>query len=338
MNLVKQNIDVRKILDYYSVKNISSYGDEINFSCPFPEHHRGDQRPSSYINSESYKYNCFGCDREGSIVTFVAELEDMELKEAEQFLFSDGFIGEYLEQNSLQEYLLSIVNKKPEQIKTVNENALKLFEVDWDKAWQAYIKMTLPKSLRQLFNRNFKPQTLRGFDIGYDIVSNRITIPCRNISGDIVGFKGRSVNPSQRPKYLNLGDREEKMFYGFGPYKVGNYVWGLDSADENGIIVEGELDAIWLRQNGYYGAVSLGGSNPTKKQISQMGSVFSSAVLLLDPDQAGEKAARNLKDALIKYFPVRIASCFEGKDPQQHNPQQLHKVIHEAKTTLIKEI
>jgi DNA primase len=331
MKSQKRNIDVTKILEYYSVNNLSTYGDEINFSCPFPEHYRGDQRPSSYINTESYKYNCFGCERDGDIFTFVAEIEDMRPEEAEEFLLSDGFISEYLEKTSLQEYLSSIVNKTPKKTKTVNENALKLFSVNWDKAYKAYIEMKLPKSLRQLFNRNFRVETLKEFDIGYDLISNRITIPCRNEDGKLVGFKGRATNDQQSPKYLNLGDREEKIRYGFTPYKVGDYVWGIDSADENGIIVEGELDAIWLRQNGFAGAVSLGGSNPTKKQKQKLASVFSSVVLLLDPDPAGEKAVQNLKSSLIKYYPVRIASCLPGKDPAQHNKQELKKVISQAK-------
>lgn len=335
MNSVQQNIDIEKILEYYSIKNISTYGDEINFSCPFPEHYRGDQRPSSFINSTNYKYNCFGCEREGTIFTFVAELEDMEPKEAEAFLLSNDFIAEYLTSTSLQEYLKSIVNKAPKKKpRQINENTLMLFSVDWESAWAAYIEMKLPKSLGQLFNRNFTVETLNKFDIGYDIISNRITIPVRDRNGILVGFKGRAVNSRQSPKYLNLGDREEKIFYGFSPYKVGNYLWGLDSADENGIIVEGELDAIWLRQNGYTGAVSLGGSNPTKQQISLAASAFSNVVLLLDPDKAGEKAARKLKSALVKFFPVRVATCMPDKDPAQHNSEQLKQIISKAKHTL----
>lgn len=328
-------INVEEILEYYSLNNISSYGDEVNFSCPFPEHHRGDQRPSSYINTETGRYNCFGCDRSGSIVTFVAELESISTENAEQ-LIEKGFTQEFLEKNSLTDYLKRVAEPKEEvREQTISEHALDQFKVDWYKASDAWVEQQLPSRLCSLFDRGFSPDILTVWQIGYDQKSKRISIPARNEDGVLVGFKGRATDKRQTPKYSNLGDRPNKpIYYGFKPYKIGNIVWGLNSASEDGIIVEGELDAIWLRQAGYEGAVSIGGSNPTKRQTALFRQRLRSATLFFDKDEgkiAGDKAERKLTNSLLQSFPVKIASCLPGKDPQQHTKEELHRVIENAK-------
>lgn len=334
MSFQNANINVVEILNYYNCRNISEYSEEVNFSCPFPEHKRGDQRPSSYINKETLQYNCFGCHREGNLVNFVAELEDVPVRTAEQII-EGGFTEHFLQKNSLQEYLKKVTEEKePEQDTILSRHTLALFAVDWYKAYGAWEKNKLPKRLSLLFDRGFAPSTLNNYQIGYDTKSNRITIPCYDENEFLVGFKGRATSKNQKPKYANMGDRPDRpKYYGFGPYKVGKYVWGISSAAPNAIIVEGELDAIWLRQNGF-NAVAIGGSNPTKRQIQTIKNYCNSAVLLLDDDEAGKKAARKLEKSLLQSIPVKTASCLPGKDPQDMTQKELLTQISHRKTLL----
>src|SRR5690606_27203714 len=114
-------------------------------------------------------------------------------------------------------------------------------------------------------DRGLTKETLKEYQFGFDKSYGRITIPIRDEDKNLIGFKARSIK--DEPKYIILGDKK-KPKYGFSPYKVGDYVYfAYDIEPKWVIIVEGEIDAIKLRQQGF-NAVSLGGSNPTRRQMS----------------------------------------------------------------------
>jgi DNA primase len=325
-------INVEEILEYFSVRNIRPVGDEVQFSCPFPEHARGDRNPSSSINRKNGKWHCFGCGRSGTLISFVAEYEKVAPSQVTKWLR-----GEYgLQARTLVSEFDSILNTVSANYveRILPEQVLELFRVDWHRCYEAYLSKDLPRRLSILFERSFSPDTLSFYNFGYDKRTNRITIPVRNLEGSLVGFKGRSTSYRDRPKYLSIGDKGETVYYGFPTVKVTNYVYLIGSAsDEHGIIVEGELDAIRLREYGYKGSVALGGSNPSKAQIQQIKNRFSSITLLLDPDEAGDKEHRKLNDSLLHYMPVRIAELSES-DPADTPKEQIDQIIKQAQTKL----
>jgi DNA primase len=187
--------------------------------------------------------------------------------------------------------------------------------------------------LRLLFNRGFSPDTLTKWGIGYDGHSRRLSIPFRNVEGNLVGFKGRSTKRYDKPKYVGIGDKSDKKYYGFSTVKTSNYIFGLNSASGDAIIVEGEFDAISLRERGFPGAVAIGGSNISDKQLLSLKRQFPRITTLFDPDDAGRKAERFLSKNLISSIPVSIARL-ENNDPADSSTQEIEYAIEQAKSAI----
>lgn len=334
-----ERLDIEKILRKYNVRNISRRGDEIQFSCPFPEHIHGDRNPSSAINSTTGQYHCFSCGRKGSLVNFIADMEAVPLSRANRWL--EETAGEEINKEGSLRKLVDALMKKDEPDERrdkwiIPDNYIGNFAVDWFKASEAFKEGRLPRGLSLPFKRGFTPKTLLTFQIGFDSLTERLSIPVRDSLGRLVGFKGRATNPNEMPRYKSLGDKKGSN-YGFPTCKVHKYVFGLYASGPDIIIVEGEFDVMWLWQNGIKNAVALGGSNPSKEQIAQIREMAESVTLMLDPDEAGTKAERQLVKNLVGYVPVRIA-FLEGSDPADTKPEDLHRILSQTQYALTNKI
>jgi DNA primase len=336
-----QKVDFEKILNYFNIRNAHRSGSDIQFSCPFPDHYRGDRNPSAGINTGSGVWHCFSCGRKGTLISFVADLEGVSQAVAARWIregFDDSFGRETTA--AMLENAIKEKESGPKTNSPIPKAALDIFYVDWDLAYEAYNNKSLPKRLTYIFDRGFLPHTLKAYSIGYDSHSKRITIPLHNGSGDLLGFKGRATKLSQSPKYLGVGDREY-TYYGFPTCKTSDLVFGIETvnpSDDYVIIVEGEFDALMLRQNGFETAISLGGSNTSDSQIQMIKENCSRAILLLDPDKAGKKAERNLSKSLLPFLPLKIAEVPKGLDPAEMTTDQITQAITQAKNPLQKHI
>jgi DNA primase len=325
-------IDYKKILEYYNVRNVRFYNKQAQFSCPFPEHYRGDRNPSAGINTETGKWHCFSCGRKGSIETFIADLEQIPVAIATRWL-REGFSASFIEKVSCTNLLKKALREKPKyKQKKLLKSAVDLFYVDWDKAYEAYNNESLPSRLSYIFDRGFLPSTLKEAKIGFDPKSRRITIPLFSPEGDLLGFKGRSTHSNELPKYLGIGDREY-TYYGFPTCKTHELVFGIQSvnpSDEYVIIVEGEFDALMMKQYGFNNTIALGGSSLSEEQIKSIKQNCSKAVLMLDPDKSGKIAERKLRKALLRYMPLRIAKIPDGLDPAEMSKKQINYVLQKS--------
>ena len=72
-----ENIDYEKIYTYY-LDDYKIRRDELICSCPFHDEYT----PSFNANLENGVYHCFGCGAKGNVITFVAEMENINNKEA----------------------------------------------------------------------------------------------------------------------------------------------------------------------------------------------------------------------------------------------------------------
>jgi DNA primase len=73
----KQEADFEQILRHYSVK-LRGSGRQRMALCPF---HR-DTKPSCSINLERRIFHCFGCGARGSVLDFVARIENVPILDA----------------------------------------------------------------------------------------------------------------------------------------------------------------------------------------------------------------------------------------------------------------
>ena len=69
-----------QVLEAYGYRPIKK-GVKNFICCPF----HGDKNPSCEVDFNKGLYHCFGCDKSGDALTFVAEIEGLNLKDADQF-------------------------------------------------------------------------------------------------------------------------------------------------------------------------------------------------------------------------------------------------------------
>lgn len=117
--------------------------------------------------------------------------------------------------------------------------------------------------------------------IGYDPLSNRITIPIRSPIGDLCGIKGRLFGPSDEynPKYLYLEKTvKSKLLYGL--YENRDYIKNSKYL----FITEAEKGVLQLASMGIRNAVSTMGKTISKHQVELITRTGCIAVLSYDKD------------------------------------------------------
>ena len=160
--------------------------------------------------------------------------------------------------------------------------------------------------------RGFSRETLRYWEIGYDLARHRVTFPVRNGQGVLLGFSTRTTDPYEFPKYLHMGFRKGSVLYG-------------ESYSQNDRVVvgEGNPDALALHQllGHKYKAVSTLGSLVSREQIRKL---FKYRVVLLsfDKDSPGVAATRSVGDRLEamghrEVFVIDFLDFPDAKDPAE---------------------
>jgi DNA primase len=186
-----------------------------------------------------------------------------------------------------------------------------------------------------MLERGFAPEMLDLWQIGYDDISGRVTIPVRDVDGKLVGFKGRDWTGERQPKYLIIGDggnRESR--YGFDTYRKSEHVFGLGTTRGSDlIIVEGELNVIAMWQHGFTNAVGVAGSEFSTTQCRLITRYASTATVFFDADEAGYKGALKVVDMLAPLIPVRVASCSDG-DAAEITTEQATEALKRATSSL----
>lgn len=332
-------IDVLDLLESTGIRNISQSGGEVNFSCPLPTHLNGDSRPSARMNIRTTAWICHGCGARGNAITFLALYKELPETVAKRLL-EERYGGQTTAAiGTLTEEVERIMDGKQEEERPrvpPHESWIGAFYCPW-RMWDAMRPAPLPGEY--MLERGFRAQDLERWQIGYDEVSDRITIPIRDRDGTLVGFKGRDWTGTRQPKYLILGDNERRApRYGFETYRKSEYVFGLDrfvaldSAQEM-IIVEGELNTIVMHSYGYTNTVGVAGSEFSETQRRLVCSVARSAVTFFDDDQAGQKGTWKVIDALVPFMPVRAVLGAPG-DAAELDKGTIINLIDSARSSL----
>ena len=139
--------------------------------------------------------------------------------------------------------------------------------------------------------------TQRKWGIGYDVLSQRITLPIRTSTGEIMAIKGRlNGNPEEfEPKYLYIenGPMSQTLF---------GYSENYSSLYENEIIVvESEKSVLILDSWGYNNVVALGSNSLSPTQAKLLISLNPKRVIfMLDKSLSLDNTKRNAD--LLKTF------------------------------------
>jgi DNA primase len=138
--------------------------------------------------------------------------------------------------------------------------------------------------LSKLFKKDgISYSTQKEFEVGYDLSTNRFTIPIRDELSTLVGVKGRYVLkdcPSGEDKYIYLEPcAKSKLLYGL--YKTISYIREAGFV----IVVESEKNVMLLWEYGIRNVVAIGGHILSKVQVEKITRLgINEVVLCYDED------------------------------------------------------
>ncbi|MDD5634525.1 MAG: DNA primase [Candidatus Omnitrophica bacterium] len=357
--------EIDRILDATDIVEIVSdrvplkkVGRNFKACCPF----HNEKTPSFIVSPEKQIFHCFGCGAGGNAIGFLMKQDNMDFPEAVEFLArkagidisrftreqgdSDSLFKKLYELNKLaatffQNTLRSDTGKKAlEYLKKrgVDNEILSMFRIGYAQdSWDALIKHCRAKKVEQGLLGKAGLTVPSAKDAGeYDRFRGRIVFPIFNEKGEVSAFGARVMDDSL-PKYLNSPETIV--------YNKSNVLYGLNFAKkairEMGyvIIVEGYMDVILPVQYGVLNIVATSGTALTPKQIRTLKKYADTAVVLFDPDQAGETVSLRGLDILIEEgMKVRLATLPEGDDPdsfvKKNGKDGFLKIIDQAKDLL----
>jgi len=325
-------VDIEHMLSSMGVENVASRGDEVQFSCPFPGHAYGDRNPSNSMNKETTAWNCFGCHRAGNAITFVAMFEG--ISPAKAFHWLNQAYNKSYQSKDAATVLEECIGKSEKTNKIVSNTTITngpVRTVNWAKVAENI--GNAPESLVYMLERKFAPVTLSAYEISYDEISDRIAIPIKNKSGELVGYKARTPYDNVAPRYIVLGDVGGDSTYQFKPCKISLEVFNLHRYSSGDVIIcEGELNAIMLTQLGYR-AIAISGSNPSDYQLEAIANTFDEVILFLDSDKAGKKCLKKISKELEFNCVVKTVAEHEG-DACSLTANECHTLIKQSQSSL----
>jgi len=293
--------------------------------CPF---HGGGQEktPSFKVDPDLKMYHCFGCQKGGSVIGFVMEMENLSYPEALKNLarktgveiqYDESSSGKNDEEDdSVKEQLFDLykrttvtfqhfLKEKPEgqdalkyvKDRGVTPEMIELFKLGYSPSNREFLFSFLKQKgysdeflgKSGLFSSNYK---------NIPMFSGRLMFPITDRQGRIVAFGGRALpgvlqsDGKEPPKYINSPETEI--------YKKRQTLFALDLAkpairqSKAVYIVEGYMDVIAMHQAGVTNAVAPLGTAFTDEQaqwLKRWG--VDKIILIFDNDEAGQKAAFN---------------------------------------------
>ncbi len=308
--------------------------------CPF----HSEKTPSFTVFPATSSYYCFGCGAGGDVVTFVMQTENLEYREAIEFLAKRA--GIKVEEN--YEKRESVPTVKRDRMLELNKEAARFFYKSLLSPQGANARAYLEKRqfssatvkhfglgfapnspfgqaplCEHLMSKGFTPFEIRTAFLGgeskngrlYDMFRNRLMFPVFDVNGEVVAFSGRRLNEEDERKYINTSDTPV--------FKKSKVLFGLNIAKntESGtlILCEGAPDAIAMHQAGFDNAIATLGTAITPEHARTIARYCRTVYLAYDIDKAGRKATLKGIDLLNQVgVDTKIINLgTEAKDPDE---------------------
>ena len=283
--------------------------------CPF----HNEKTASFTVAYEKGFYKCFGCGKSGSSAGFLMEHEGMSFPEAIEYLGKRLGIE-----------VKSEPGKKPVNLQAVQDFFVKKGIVQVE----AYMRLRqFKKETYEFFGVGYSPREniismqsknkelmLKYGVIGqsngmfYDRFRGRHTFPIHSVSGNVVGWTGRSE--SSKPKYVNSPQSEiyDKSKTLFGIFHAKHWI----KHEDNCYIVEGPTDVMRLWEKEIRNVVATNGTALTPDQCRLIHRFTDNVTLLYDGDAAGHKATDSaIPIILSEGMNARVVLLPQG-DPEEY--------------------
>jgi DNA primase len=334
---VLQATDIVDLIGRYVA--LKQKGREFAGLCPFHD----DSRPSMFVSPSKQIYKCFACGAGGNALTFVTEYEKLPFPEAVRKLAEQANIPlpkDYAPEapdglgkadlTKLTELACGFFRSQLAspagadalayaKQRGLSDESIERFSLGYaPNEWEAFSRFARRKgfSEQQLVAAGLAKRRDRGQGC-YDTFRHRLMFPIHDLTGRVIAFGGRALDPEERAKYLN--SPESTLF------DKSSLVYGLPFAREaivrarQAVVVEGYLDVLLPHQEGVDTLVATLGTALTERHVRLLNRYVEGVVLLFDADTAGAAAAeRALELFLAQRVHVRVATIPAGKDPADY--------------------
>ena len=279
----------------------SAGSDRLKGLCPF---HR-EKTPSFVVSRTRQNFHCYGCGKGGDVIDFVMEHEGLTFVEALRRLADRAGIR------------LPAMTERDNQAEAMRTRLLEFGKFARGFFQQTLTHPTLGRTGREyLVGRRLRDETVARFGLGYvpeawthlldaakqkgysdkvleasgmfkqgqrggyyDFFRNRLMIPVRDVSGNVVAFGGRDLGDSPA-KYINSPETTI--------YKKSRVLYGLHEARDalrekkRALLVEGYFDLLRCFDSGIENVVASCGTALTPEQASLVRRYVPEVVIVYD--------------------------------------------------------
>lgn len=274
--------------------------------CPFHD----ERHPSFRVSPARNIGKCFSCGEAADPIRLIRHMEGCGFEEAVRLLAS--------------RYGIEVEETAGARDRRRDEREALL------RANEAFAGRLLPGhpigTARTETDRQGLEETYRGFGVGlcppdappaFRPFLGRLVFPVHTTGGQVAGFAGRSLAPSEKGrKYVNSPDSPA--------YHKGHLLYGLHKAvkairSEGRILLcEGYKDVLAFHASGIRYAVGLCGTALTEEHVRTIRRLAGRVTLSLDPDRAGrQNTVRCAHTLLSAGCAVSLLPLPDGMDPDE---------------------
>ena len=299
---LRRRIDLVDVLSsYVDMKRAGAY---YKACCPFHD----EKTPSFVVQKGDSHYHCFGCGAHGDAIAFLMSHLKLSFSDAVENLAErfhvhlDTVEGRPKEMGPSKQEMRGIMQETAEfyhgYLLHTDEGHAALeylykrgIDLDFVRLFQIGLAPRLPQLFHQFVSdKKWDQQLLQRLGLLTQklspFFSDRILFPITDGVGNVTAFSGRKMREETfGPKYIN--SPESPLF------KKSQTLYGLAQSrkriakERKAIVVEGQIDALRLIQEGFNITVAGQGTAFGEEQASQLVKLGAHTVyLLLDGDQA----------------------------------------------------
>lgn len=316
---LKQSVGIERVLEHYGVRLKQVHRDYLRGRCPLPGHSSAHSVESFTVNTSKNIWACHSdsCRQArngkvgGNILDLVACMECCAIREAALRMQTWWLVGEHRQLVSKG----MRVNGRVEQEMSKLPFSLRL------NGWHPYLDQ-----------RGISRQTADTFGVGYyagrGFLCGRIVFPIHNERGGLVAYAGRSLD-GVGPKYLfPAGFSKSRTLFHLQD--------AVRFAPPTGkvILVEGFFDCMKVHQAGFGNVVALMGTNLSDHQVQLLAERFRRVVLMLDGDEAGQRAGPAVAARLSGRLSVDVIALSDRIQPDQMSSCEIQHLLQPAMGSL----
>ncbi len=288
--LINDNDTLIKILEE-NFTNVKIYGEEIRMSFDEESNANG---TVVYLSNLYSRY--FSANLNGDIYVLLQKKRNQSFKEIHKYL--NSFFDDVDEVPIVKKQLFGGIFKKyiglKQNDKIYNEKMLKPYGI---------------KPNVRFLEDNISIETQIKFNLGYDYQNHRITIPWRNIEGELIGITSRNNDDlSNAPKYLaTLPFTKTNNLYGY--YE--NYSDIVSKRKV--IIVEAEKSVLQAYSFGIKNVVAVGCHSLSTTQMDLLRYNVDVITIMYDADVDEDEVISQCKKIKLRLGDKKIYYCIDRK-------------------------